>query len=460
MNRQSIKLVYKNYFQIIESYFGSIKHYLGNDKESHIDLGIHIANYPLISDLIYDAIYDIDIEIEKFWTDNAKSVFDYIESSDTLKCLYSGEISPVILEDFVKKSCLYVDSVIIPDPIFNLSIFQKQIILNKKYYLNKLIRHVFNVWKLGDLIMSESEDSILYILPINLNLIKENDRNLLIAEADKQLTKYVSELTDHIFPDYREAMIFLEKIQTCDAVFQNIQKPGLLPIELQKSENFVKFLVDFSEVNNFTEFQNKTKGWNFGLYLKSQFIRVQEHKLFCNRLGAEPIYDYELPWFFFNYEIGCGGLDDAIINALQKEKFNWITQVPLSALRILRNENKLDYMRNLLRKSITDLKAKKDNNLLNVGQQIEINFKEAFKRQSEEIESLQKEVSKIMKKDIPITTGGFIAAYIPGLSNVISVASAGRDIKNLLEKRAATIQQIVSLKSNIINLLMKSHDNK
>ncbi len=127
MERSSVIKIYENYFDIIESYFGSIKYYLGDSEHSHIDLGIDIANYPLISDLILDAIDELGEEIGKFWDNNAKDLFDYTRNQNTLKCVYSGSFSPFALESFIKKSALYIDTVIIPDPIFNLS-------LNKHIY--------------------------------------------------------------------------------------------------------------------------------------------------------------------------------------------------------------------------------------------------------------------------------------------------------------------------------------
>lgn len=66
--------------------------------------------------------------------------------------------------------------------------------------------------------------------------------------------------------------------------------------------------------------------------------------------------------------------------------------MPISAIQVLRSENKLEYMRSLLRKSITDLKAKNDKDLIVVSHQIEENFQEAFKQQNFEIKDLEKEV--------------------------------------------------------------------
>ena len=61
--RKEIKKIYSEYFDIIDDFFGSIKHHLKDHEEGHIDLGIAMASYPLISDLIIDSIQDLDEEI-------------------------------------------------------------------------------------------------------------------------------------------------------------------------------------------------------------------------------------------------------------------------------------------------------------------------------------------------------------------------------------------------------------
>lgn len=293
-----------------------------------------------------------------------------------------------------------------------------------------------------------------------MQLVNEKDRNTLLNNANDKFTGYINSITNQTFSTAEDSLSFLEEFQTNEKIYNEIKNHKLLPALLQDTKAFVKFLDNFGETGKYSQFGDKSIGWNFGLYIQSQFIRVQEHKFFCDRLVAEPIYDYELPWFFFNHEIGCSGIDEAIINSLQKENFEWISKVPISAIKVLRGENKLEYMRSLLRKSITDLKAKNDKDLMAVSDQIEKNFQEAFKQQQSEIKSLEKEVSSIIKKEIPITTGGFLAGFVPYLGNVVSIATAGRDIKNLFARRKKTNNEISSKKSDFINLLMKSHDEK
>lgn len=461
VSTKEINSILSEYFNIIDSYFGSIKHHLGNEEDSHIDLATYMARYPLVSDLIIDAIDDIDEQINSFWQKNLKTVVEFVKQQDSLKCLYSGDISPVILENFVKRSAFYIDTVILADPIYNLTLFQKQIILDRRYYLQKLIRHVFNIWKLKDLTLLNSPQKVIIILPINLHLVNQENRNTLIDKADRNFATYVGNVLDVKLESGEACLDYLEKETTADGLFKQFKHPELLPRIFTSIESFKQFLADFSNTGKFAKFKEKESvGWDFGIYLRSQFIRVQEHRYFCERLIAEPIYDYDLPWFFFNYEMGGVDMDAAIATALQGEKFNWISNVPLSAITVMRAENKLDYMRGVLRKGITDLKAKTDKELIKVSEQVEANLKEAFDKQESEISELQNQVNKIVRKEIPITSAGFLAGFIPVIDKVVSVVCAGRDIKKALSERSALKKTLACKNADFISLLLKSYERK
>lgn len=459
-NQQDVKKIYTEYFEIIDMFFGSIKHHLKKGKESHIDLGRYIANYPLISDLVLDSIEDLFDEIEQFWAKNAKSLIEYVSKRDSLKCVYSGELSPMILEDFIKKSCLYVDSVIIADPIYNITLFQKQFITDNKYYLDKIIRHVFNIWKLKDLILTDLNENILFLLPINIQLVNDKNQQGLFDKAENGVTNYINEITNQNFINSEEALDFLKEATTREDLLTKLKTTSILPRSLQNPDSLNKFLEDFCKTGGQTKLGVLSIGEGLGFYIRSQFIRVQEHKFFCNRLKAEPIYDYELPWHFFNYDIGCGGMDEAIINSLQKDKFEWISNVPIEALKVLRSENDLEYMRELLRKSITDLKAKNDEELLKTSEQIEKNFQEAFKRQRLEMKSLEKKISKIIFLDAPFTLGSALLGSIPRIGALVSFGTLAKDLRDLHTEHKETKKTLSEKQGSIINLLIKSNETK
>jgi hypothetical protein len=295
--------------------------------------------------------------------------------------------------------------------------------LDRHLFLNKIVRHVFNIWKLKELISASTEEIILLILPINLQIVKQENSTLLVEQAHSKCLTYLNKLTNKEFEHFDNCLDFFDQQKTTEKLYTEINNKNILPNLFKQFDTLEQFILDFSETGKSSILGEQSVGLSFGLYLQSQFIRVQEHRYFCEKINAEPIYDYELPWFFYTYEFGGLDMDASIVNALQKENFEWLCNVPISAIKVFREEEKLDYMRSVLRTGITDLKAKKDENLIAISEQLEKNLEDAFKKQKEELQILEKEVKAITKKEMPITAGGFLAGFVPYLNNVIFVSS-------------------------------------
>ncbi len=314
------------------------------------------------------------------------------------------------------------------------------------------------MWKIRDLLLAKSKDDIIVILPINLQLIYEKTCLSLVEIAESQYIDYMNRITSHNFGNVDDISDFLDGISTSHDLCDSLNRKSLLPIQFRSVDSLDLFFKQWGEVAPLGE--GRSIAWNFGLYLHTQFIRVQEHKYFCEHLSAEPIYDNELPWFFYTYEAGGPDLDASIANALQKDKFDWITGAPIEAIRIFREEGQLDYMRSVLRTGITDLKAKTDKDLSIVSEQLEENMNNAFKQQRSEINALEERVRSISKVEIPLTTVGSLIGFVPYLGNVVSIGLAGRDTKRLLEERSESKKMLANVKSNIINLLMETNDEQ
>jgi hypothetical protein len=136
---EKIKKVYEEYFAIIDSYFGGIKHHLDlSDNFPHIKMADRIAGYDFVADLIIDATDDLGETIKNFWIKNAPAVQEYLDNSSGLKCVYSGDISPVDLETFLKRTVLYIDTIILPDPITKLTQgFEEKVSLSTNMSFNR-----------------------------------------------------------------------------------------------------------------------------------------------------------------------------------------------------------------------------------------------------------------------------------------------------------------------------------
>ena len=75
-------------------------------------------------------------------------------------------------------------------------------------------------------------------------------------------------------------------------------------------------------------------------------------------------------------------------------------------------------------------------------------------------EPQKKEVTDIMRKEIPIVSTGLIAGFIPGIGNAVLIIDAGRDMKNLLKERGTLKSKAQEKETNFINLLLTAHGRK
>jgi hypothetical protein len=459
MQQPNISTVFEEYFEIIDSYFGAVKHLLGKDSRSHIELGNSLARYPHISDLILDSTDDLAETITEFWTLNSNTVSNYLISQKSLKCVYSGGTTPFDLESFIKKTSLYVDSVIIPDPLFSISVISRPIVDDRKFYLGKLIRHVFNVWKLRDLVLANTAHKIIIPYPTFLHALPSDIQKKMFLDAQAKSLAFLNNVCDTQYDNFENISEVFGYYSSTKEVFNSFKYKEALPAEFLKMDKLNAVLTDLILMSKRIHKDTlRTSGQAFCNYVFSQFFRVQEHLYFSKMLKAEPIYDYALPWHFYNYDNGGLNIDRAIINALQKDEFNWIGNIPLSIIPNLREENELEYMRSTLRKGLYDIYTISDTNLSRTIEQIAINIQEAFEKQRAERKRLQEKIEKITLNEIPITIGAHLLGYVPFLGQFISIPFVARDIAHLYKEVASSDNKIESMNSGPIGLLMGTYE--
>lgn len=460
--KKTASQVFVEYFDLVDSYFGNLRRHLADGDASHIDLGHKIAAYPLISDLILDSIEGLGERIYHFWRENHAYVKNHIDDHSGLKCIYSGDISPFSLERFIKKSALYVDTVILPDPLLNLAYFMKPSVIDNKFYLNKLVRHVFNLWRMRNLISAGTDYPIIIVYPLNIHLLSEEREHSLSVYAGNQYLRYLSELFGREFNSEIELSEFLVKLLTARDLFKQMKRVEVLPGQYRTYEGLSSLIHELGKTAKYFRPTKKgmTAGEWFGQYIRSQFTRVQEHKFFCERFVAEPIYDHQPAWFFLNHELGGQDIDSAILNALQREQFEWLGGIPLSVIPKLREENELGYMRRVLREGILSIRARKDRDLSSVVDQLQKNLEEAFMEQKAELSRIRTKVTKILKKEIPITTIGALLGYVPLLGNFLSLPFLTRDLLRSHKEYKTARKEIREKQKTAVNLLMKSYEDQ
>tara|TARA_B110001454_G_scaffold158569_1_gene147875 strand:- start:11460 stop:12836 length:1377 start_codon:yes stop_codon:yes gene_type:complete len=456
----SSKKIAVEYIKLIEDYFNPLFK-LGPNEIDHISLGEEFSNYRSLSNLISSSLDDLGKDIKSFWEANNNELQQELKNSDGMKCIYSGDISPHNALKLTKKTAMYMDSVLIPDPLYKISVQLSELKRDKPEYLSRIIRHAANMYKLRDLITADTAYPIVCVAPLGLDHISPEKKKEIVQSGIENLTRYGSKIFDKDFSTFDNLYDYLSKINTIEGLTTEISKWDQLPPDIRDTASLNELVSGFSKLGKTMQRQNKeTYGQSFIIYLNSQLIRVEEHKYLCNELGASPIYDFHRPWFFMNRDLNAPNIDSAIAQGLQDTKLEWLGNIPPEAIKVLREENELEDFRQLLRKGLHDVKVKNDPNLNRTVDTLQQNLKSCIEFHNSKIDDIQKKVNRIANYDIPITTIGALVGWIPVVGNFLSMPFTIKDWFSQSNEVEAATKELAKSEAGFINFLIQAKDDR
>ena len=133
----SMDTLHSTYFEIIEDHYG--RYLKDDDPFKSIN---KLLKMPLTSKIIYQTSDDVLQEITKLLSRNFRKIERNIKSLNGINCIFSGNITSQNAKNFLCKSGLYVDTVIMPDPFVILQYSKSGV--TKDHFSESLFRHSFH----------------------------------------------------------------------------------------------------------------------------------------------------------------------------------------------------------------------------------------------------------------------------------------------------------------------------
>jgi hypothetical protein len=450
------KKIAREYISLVEDYFGPIFK-LGPEEIDHIAIGEKYSNYKLLSNLISESIDDLTKDIKKFWDQNRIPLAQDLKNSNGMKCLYSGDLSPQDALQLTKKTALYVDTIMIPDPLYKISFQLSSLKQHADEYLPRILRHATNMYKLKDLLLADTEFPIVAIAPLGFEHFDDPLKKSFESSGEQKFTDYCKILFNYNFKNPLEVFQYLTHIDSSEKLFNSIVTKNNLPPDLRTLLQMESFLSEFTELYSKMDsnYKRLSPGQMFITYISTQSMRVVEHKLLCSEFGASPIYDHERSWFFLNQDLGAPNIDTGIIQGLQNENLKWLGNIPPVALRTLREQQELEDFRQILRRGLQDIKVQRDEKLTNTVNTLQYNLKNCLEVHNSRIEVLQNKVNKITHRDIPITTLSALIGCVPG-GNLLSIPFTIKDLVQQANEVEVGTKEISRHESSFVNFLIKA----
>jgi len=125
--------------------------------------------------------------------------------------------------------------------------------------------------------------------------------------------------------------------------------------------------------------------------------------------------------------------DSLILNALKQENLKWLGNVPINDILTLRERGELQDLRDLIGRNVRELENVSDEDFIEVGQQINYNLDQAFRKHDAEVNDLNRTYKKKYKIDVSslIVSGSLAIAttLYPPISQVAGLVGGGSLLK-------------------------------
>ena len=436
LKQTSLYQIQELYFEFLEKNFmGPYELMIKTSSTPHMVAAFISEKKPDIVKDISDRASEIKELIKKFWDAMGPSVEAHLQDMRGLKSVYGGDIFPPYNQGILSRTGLYVDTIVLPDPVSRgLQFFGSMLSEQAVYYL---IKHALSALSLKDVILAKLDPPIAVIAQDYVPL-KDDITKILSSLSMDDVISHMNRAFGLDFDTQEKLDKFLAEITSIDELKRRLKSPERvvndvewkdLPLEEQykKSEQLRKTMIGFGELG----IGQKVKFDAFG-----RMMQANELIFKAGQLNGVPILDAPTSWQFllWKYEYDKASSDKVypnldstlIVNSLQSDRLSWLGNVPTDTLIRLRKEGALNELRKIISKDIEAIGLADDRKYQEVVAQIIANINQEFYKHMEELRKFSGKSKEFFGLEVaPLLITGGISIAAASTGNIpMSVISA------------------------------------
>jgi len=408
----------KKLFDILDDYFLESYEEMKKEKWSSIEAANKMLRKydSIVIDSIYQTIYE-ELYYD-FWEKNYNSIADNCKQSGGLKVFFNGGV-PLQLEEFINKSLLYVDTILISDAfslLYN-SRFEgiPQLRSDVRYSGYRLFQYSLTLLKLKDIILSNNKIPPIAIVPSVISIYSKEYRTKVKQLIEDDEIDFATDIFGTKISSTQEIANLLNTYKTPTELISHIKKVEYFKCPLEKLDEPIDLLNHYFEImlDNLGHDYNCNirehpviKQIVYELFLFGQLELIIPNQLNCDKLGANPIMEEYTDMQYYLWKIKKDNLtifnnikkdidpDVLISNILHIEDFKWLGNIPLKSILKIRDDGGLQDIRDIFKREISHVNNVNENDFLEIIEQVKYNLKQAFIKHEKEVEKIDKQYRK------------------------------------------------------------------
>tara|TARA_B100000678_G_scaffold86861_1_gene72262 strand:- start:1067 stop:2704 length:1638 start_codon:yes stop_codon:yes gene_type:complete len=360
--------------------------------EKHVE-----ANYPVIEPFIE--------ELTEFWEVMSEPVRYHLQDLNALKGVFGGDLFPSYERNIASSTGLYLDTIVLTDPFMNTrDLFNKW---QKDEAVRMFLKHGLQLMNYRSLVLAETEDPIVAILPFE-SAVDEGYRESLFSAAGAKALTHAGLLFDKNFSGLDELQAFLTDLSEPREVADRLKDNSRLLFDTEwegdPEAQLKRALGEFSDISG-----THAGGviFNHCIGRMSQATDVTWKSM---SLGGVPLIDAPTSWQYYNWSLeydASRSSQDAVplhlsrgMQRLAETDMQWLGAIPPESLIEIRKEGALDEIRQMLSTGVEEMVAINPENFFRTADKIYDNLELAFDDHRKKIEELRSKKWKFAGRDI------------------------------------------------------------
>jgi len=350
--------------------------------------------------------------VTEFWNANADIVYFHMENLKGLKASFGGDIFPSTEHNLVTSVGLYMDTVILPDPM--LRAIPLTDIMEPHRHLYYVVKHALNVLNYKELVLSGLSPPIAVIVPDQSNL-DSRFRTFLAEVADDDVLEHCKVMFGQDFESIDKLRDFASKLKTeADLLavvrqgdrllFDTEWEPGAgAQLHRHLKEHAKQFTVDFSK--------DGIGGIVYPM-MSGRMMQANDAVMRAERLGASPLIDAPTSWQYLLWKFENdarrgrpsgdpkGMVIARALHDVGSGSTSLLGGLSPRALIELRRQGAAADIRELILKGVEEVRSANDKTVQAVANQVTENLKVAFAQHQGDLSEVARGKRKFYGLDV------------------------------------------------------------
>jgi hypothetical protein len=432
--------VQRAYFDFLEHFFSRPFSEMKRHKASPHEIAKDMASTGSLVKAFASEAEEFGAAITDFWHSAGPVVHAHLEDLRCLKSVYGGDISPSYTANIACSVGLYVDTIVLPDPLLRIARFPFRHMRPERtvYYTAK---HALNVLGYKELALAGVEPPIVVIAPDH-SALDEWAMEYLAVGSEADVVEHCSRLFGRTFADAEQLASFLGQLTTAEQVLPRLADPSRLLFDVEWSEPLDQQMGRFID-ETLSDLGVQIGGRHIGealrLALTGRMMQINDLLFESSQYRGTPLMDAPTSWQYllwkYEYDRDRGKqllpeMGDVLVSqalrAQGQEELGLISGLPPKALIDLRREGALVELRDILRSGIAEIDLASPSALSQVTETVAANISAAFSEHKRQLAALSASRRRFFGVQVTpwITVGGISIAAASAGNIPLSILAA------------------------------------